>query len=525
MKVLLSVLPYFQNSSFIVAHLGNACISAYLKEKDKDIDVTTMDLRTLEEIKDIWSTKYLREITFKTNYVSDIYDLPLIAWVISQYNKNKTMRSILEPNPEILYNWAKERNMNYKNLISVLRKTNNFALKQLKKFEGYDVIGFSLYTTNLYLSVFMAILIKLNYPDTKIVFGGPQITQGETTREMLIKGNIVDYLVLGEGEEPMYQLIQALKNSETADNIIGIKTKSNFEKPDTFSQSMDLESLPVPDYEGINFDAFNPVMIPIYSNRGCPFRCHFCSEHSLFGKKFKRRSPERVVNDMKFLSKKYGLNYFTIADSLINSSNDWLEEFTEILANTEEKLFWGGYFRAQLREDLVKRMKNTGLFSAILGVESFSQQTLDNMNKKKESEEILDSIHYLVENEIYSFINLFVGYPGEKESDFLSTLEVSKRLYEEFNNKGKSGFFRITARSFQMRPFSSVYNNYEKFGLSATTWKDEFSEEYFIPELKNVFEKTLYTFKVNNVSLEDTWHRLLRMQEVREKTILNKSES
>lgn len=519
MKVLLSVLPYFQNSSFIVPHLGNACISAYLKEKDPDIHIDTIDLRTAEGIKDIWSTKYLREITFDTNYVSDIYDLPIVAWVISQYNKFKTIRSILEPNPEIVYNWATQREMNYQNLINVLRKTNAFALKNLNKFSGYDVIGFSLYTTNVYLSVFMAILIKLNYPNTKIVFGGPQITQGETTRELLIKGNIADYLILGEGEDPMYQLIQTLKNNEKPENIIGIKTKNNFDNPDTFYQSMDLESLPVPDYTGINFQDFNPVMIPIYSNRGCPFRCHFCSEHSLFGKKFKRRSPQRVIDDMKILSKKYGLNYFTIADSLINSSNDWLEEFTDILLNTEEKFFWGGYFRAQLKEELVKKMKSVGLFSAILGVESFAQKTLDNMNKKKESDEIIDSIHYLVENEVYSFVNLFVGYPGEKETDFLSTLEVSKLLYEEFKNKGKSEFFRITARSFQMRPFSSVYNNYEKFGLTATTWKDEFLEEYFIPELKPVFEKTLFKFKVNDVSLQDTWHRLLRMNEIREKTV------
>lgn len=519
MKVLLSVLPYFQNSSFLVAHLGNACISAYLKSKIEDIDVKTLDLRTESDVEQIWSAKYLREITFQTNFVSDIYDLSLVAWVISQYNKHKSMRYILEPNPEIAYNWATERAMDYQKVINALKLTNNFAMRHLKKFQGYDVVGFSLYTTNLYLSVFMAILIKINYPNTKIVFGGPQITQGDTTRELLIKGNIADYLVLGEGEEPMYQLVEALKNNQPIDNIIGIKTKNNFDLPDTFSQTADLESLPVPDYDGTDFNAFNPFVIPVYSNRGCPFRCHFCSEHSLFGKKFKRRSPQRVVDDMKSLSKKYGLNWFTVADSLINSSNDWLEEFTEILLNTEEKFFWGGYFRAQLKEELVKKMKKVGLVSAILGVESFSQKTLDNMNKKKESDEIIDTIHYLVENDISAFVNLFVGYPGEKETDFLSTLQVSEHLYNEFRDKDKSQFFRITARSFQMRPFSNVYNHYEKFGLTAKSWANHYSEEFFMPELKNVFEKTLCTFKVNDVSLEDTWHRIIRMKEVREKTL------
>lgn len=519
MKVLLSVLPHFQNKSFLVAHLGNACISAYLKEKITDIDVQTLDLRTAEGAEEIWGDSFLPQITFRKDFVSDIYDLPLIASLITQYNKQKSMRSILEPVSDVVFSWSLERDMNPQKVTNVLKKTNNFAMRHIKKFKGYDIVGFSLYTTNLYISIFMALLVKINYPKTKIVFGGPQVTQGDTTREMLIKGNIADYLVIGEGEEPMYQIIQALENNQPTDNIIGVKNKSNFDRLDTFSQTMDLEELPMPNYDGTDFSSFHPFVIPVYSNRGCPFRCHFCSEHSLFGKKFKRRSPERVVNDMKELSKRYGLNWFTIADSLINSSNDWLEKFTEILLKTDEKLFWGGYFRAQLQEDLVKKMKKAGLFSAILGVESFSQNTLDNMNKKKESDEIIDSIHYLVENDIYTFVNLFVGYPGEKQEDFLNTYNMSNQLYDEFADKGKSEFFRITARNFQMRPFSNVYKAYEKFGLTAETWSKHYSEDLFISELKNVFDKTLCSFKVNNVTLDETWIRIRKMKEVREKTV------
>ena len=520
MKVLLSVLPHFQNKSFLVAHLGNACISSYIQEKSPHVDIKTIDLRTEPDVNEIWGDSFMPQITYKKDFVSDIYDLPLIASVITKYNIHKSMRHILEPVSDVIFHWALERDMNPQKVINVLKKTNNFAMRNLKYFKGYDIVGFSLYTTNLYMSVFMAILIKINYPNTKIVFGGPQVTQGETTREMLIKGNIADYLVLGEGEEPMYQLIKAIENGQVTDDIIGIKNKSNFEKIDTFSQTADLEELPVPNYDGTDFSAFNPFVIPVYSNRGCPFRCHFCSEHSLFGKKFKRRSPMRVVSDMKELSKRYKLNWFTVADSLINSSNDWLEEFTDILSKTEEKFYWGGYFRAQLKEDLVKKMKNVGLVSAILGVESFAQNTLDNMNKKKESDEIIDTIHYLVENDIYTFVNLFVGYPDEKEEDFLSTYNVSNSLYDEFLEKGKSEYFRITARNFQMRPFSNVYNSYEKFGLTAETWEKYYSQDLFMPELKNVFDKTLCSFKVNSVSLEETWRRIIKMSEVREKTLI-----
>ncbi|MFN8671495.1 MAG: hypothetical protein U0457_05335 [Candidatus Sericytochromatia bacterium] len=78
-----------------------------------------------------------------------------------------------------------------------LKITNLFALKHLVKYGGYDLVGFSLYVSNLYLSIFMAMLLKFN---TLIQnsFGGPQVTQSSSTRELLLKSGIADYLVLGE---------------------------------------------------------------------------------------------------------------------------------------------------------------------------------------------------------------------------------------------------------------------------------------------------------------------------------------
>jgi radical SAM superfamily enzyme YgiQ (UPF0313 family) len=519
MRVLLSVLPSFQNSSFLVAHLGNACISAYLKKYIPDISVETFDLRVAPEVKEIWGPANLPQITFKNLFVSDIYDLPLIASVIKQFQQGKSIKSILEPDAEVASRWSLEHSIYPQTVIEKLRKTNFFAMKYLKRFEGYDVVGFSLYTTNLYLSVFMALLIRLQYPQTKIVFGGPQVTQGETSRELLLKGGIADFLVLGEGEQPMLEAVKALLAGTEIEQITGIKTLKNFSSPDTFSQTANLEDLPVPDYQGTDFEAFNPFVIPVYSNRGCPFRCHFCSEHSLFGKKFKRRSPQKVIDDMKVLYARHGIDQFTIADSLINSSEEWLEEFTDLLLNTAEKFYWGGYFRAELAGELVKKMKKAGLVSAILGVESFSQQTLNSMNKRKVRQEIIDTIHFLVENEIHAFVNLFVGYPGESEADFLSTYEISNELYEEFDKLNKSEYFRITARNFQLRPFSNVYNAYEKFGLEAESWGKYYSEVHFPVDFKNIFDKTLCSFKVKNVSLEDTLQRINMMRQIREKTL------
>ncbi len=517
MKVLLAVLPSFQSRSFLIPHLGMACLKAYLKTNIQEITVNTIDLRIVKGTDDIWGPEDFPQITFKKTFVSDIYDLPLIASLIYKYKKYKSIKEIMEPELNVVSRWSLERSIYPEFIMDRLRKTHKFAMNYLMKFGGYDVVGFSLYTSNLYLSIFMALLIKLTYPETKIIFGGPQITQGETTRELLLRGEVADYLALGEGEQPFLELINALEAGESADNIIGLKTQTNIDKIDTFYQKANLEELPIPDYEGTLFESYRPKLISIYSNRGCPFRCHFCSEHSLFGKKFKRRSPEIVINDMKILNKKHNIYKFHFSDSLLNSSDEWLEEFISLLQNCDDKFIWEGFFRAEMSKELITKMKNVGLNAATLGVESFSQKILNKMNKKKDEPEILDTIHFLLENDIKTFINLFVGYPGENEEDFMETLEVANELFKEFKLKNKSEFFRMTTRNFQMRPFSNVYNSYKKFGLEADTWENFFTEEFFPAELKNVFEKTLYSFKVNDVPLVETHHRLFLINQIKRK--------
>jgi len=518
MKILLSVLPNFQNKRVLLPHLGNACLKTFLENNlDESFNVKLLDLRgNKEEIKNIWSDGESGQLTYKKMFVSDIYELPLILSIINNFQKNRNINNLLNPNKELVSNWALEHGKLPDILINKLKATNLFALKYINLFGSYDVVCFSLYISNIYLSIFMALLIRLIYPNTKIIFGGPQITQSYSTRQLLLKGAVADFLVIGEGEQPLLEIVNALSKNDKINNIDGVKTLDNLYLPDVYSQVKNLDDLPTPNYENTNFSLYSECSIPIYSNRGCPYNCNYCSEHKLFGEIFRCCSPQKVVNDMNILSEKHGINNFTLLDSLINSSKNWINEFCDILIENNSNFKWGGYFRAELDKDTIIKMKKAGLFFATLGVESFSDKTLRNMNKRKIKNDILDTINSLVENEIKTAINLVIAFPDETDEDFWETLNICYGLKKKFQAESKLNYYSMTVRNFQLRPLSNIFNDYEKMGLIVKTWKDSYSSEDCPDDLKHLFDETLYSFETKNISITELSTRLSFMSQMRD---------
>ncbi len=201
-----------------------------------------------------------------------------------------------------------------------------------KRVESYkpDIVGISTLSLEAPYMYQLAKEIKKSGPDLKIIVGGPHATTGP---KETLSNESVDYLVLGEGEEAVFELIQSLEKGQPVDQIQSIGYKKNGQLIFTPRRQglENLDSLPFPAWDLINFESYYKLFnfnlisahkryMPVFTSRGCPYRCTYC--HNVFGKKYRARSPENVFREIEYLYKNYEIREFQIIDDNFNLKKD-----------------------------------------------------------------------------------------------------------------------------------------------------------------------------------------------------------
>ena len=173
--------------------------------------------------------------------------------------------------------------------------------------------------------------IRSNYPEIKIATGGIHPTT--YPREILENCMDIDFVAIGEGEGQMLALANCVENGNLDDvakiNQFAYRTDNgDVHVNKEFPQLLTMDELPMPAWDLIDLTDFqmdldhfyNPKnlkiknRVPVFSSRGCPLPCNFCDMFLVMGKKHRRSSAERMVDELEFLNKNYGVNYFSIMD-------------------------------------------------------------------------------------------------------------------------------------------------------------------------------------------------------------------
>lgn len=317
----------------------------------------------------------------------------------------------------------------------------NQILHQIDEFDP-KIIGISCYTPEFHDVIELAKEIKRRKNEIKIVVGGVHPTL--RPEDFFFDGTPVDFVVKGEGEITLYELINAILNeNKSYENIkgIGFFNKGNFFQTEPRPLIPDLDAMPFPAYEKVDMKYYtlpNPYAVRglflssfyILVGRGCPSQCTFCVSAELRkvlapGKSLRCRSAKNVVDEIELLKTKYKIDAFYFIDDNFTLRRDLVFDICEELIKRKINLLWGCSARINtLSQELLLKMKMAGCMQVDLGVESGSETVLKRLKKGitvKQIKEIFKACH---EIGMRTFANILINVPDETKEEIDETLKL-----------------------------------------------------------------------------------------------------
>ncbi len=275
--------------------------------------------------------------------------------------------------------------------------------------------------------------VKTEFKDCTVILGGPDVTH-----------NIDDYLsgeadavVVGEGEQTMLEIVQSISTQKGLDDISGIAFKDslgNIHKTTAREKIKDLDTLPIPNREGINLDQYLQVWkdhhgysaMSISTQRGCPYTCKWCST-AVYGQSYRRRSPQHVATEIKQIEEKYSPDKYWFVDDVFTINHRWIREFAIQLEKENLQISFECITRAErLNDEILDILQGMGCFRIWIGAESGSQKVLDLMDRRVEVGKVREMITATKKRNIEAGTFIMLGYPGESEYDIRETLHHLK---------------------------------------------------------------------------------------------------
>lgn len=298
--------------------------------------------------------------------------------------------------------------------------------------ERPDIVGLSAMSPYAELLHQIAKSIRTALPDVLLLTGGPHGTSFPST---VLKDHHIDAVVLGEGELVLSNVIKAYKEGSPIEGIAGVGTRSRLD-PDERDIVHNLDTLPFPAWHKIDtstykgYTTLGPIgrrrYMPILTSRGCPYHCIYC--HNIFGKKFRARSSENILEEIRMLITDYGIYDIEVIDDVFNLNRERVRAICEGIIN--EKLKVRLYFPNGLRsdildDDLLKLMRRAGTVHICFAIETASPRLQKFIHKNLDLERAICAIHTASRLGIFSAAYFMLGFPTETEEELRSTLEFA----------------------------------------------------------------------------------------------------
>jgi radical SAM superfamily enzyme YgiQ (UPF0313 family) len=231
--------------------------------------------------------------------------------------------------------------------------------------EKPDLVGISsLFSTYQEQALACAREIKKRV-DVPILIGGSHPT---ALPEAVLRDPAVDFIIRGEGERPLVRLIEALRHRHDLATVPGLGFKQGGELIlNDVRENYSIEDLSAPDLADLNRRSYTwhgRPLAAVVSSRGCPYHCDFCSVHATFGKAYRRRSNQSILDEIK-LGCAAGYRVFDFEDDNFTFDRAQTEQLLKELARafpsvSLELLAMNGLCYFGLDSPLIRLMKEAG---------------------------------------------------------------------------------------------------------------------------------------------------------------------
>jgi radical SAM superfamily enzyme YgiQ (UPF0313 family) len=367
--------------------------------------------------------------------------------------------------------------------------TPNFKKRVLEEVRDALCLGISLVTGPMIReTVEIARAAKAWRPDVPVILGGwhPSLLPKQT-----LESPFIDYVVRGQGEDTLLELVQHLESRAPVDLIPGIGFKRGGKLH--FSTERPLKpiaDLPPKAYHLADFDAYERSCgrrwAMYISSLACPFNCSYCTNAGVYGRKWNALSPEQFVEETVDLTNRYNLEMLWVVDDNFLVDLDRARHIAEGLVRANANFNWSiqatTNLTARLSLEDLKLLRRSGLHQICQGVDSGSEKILKLMNKTfQDFDSIYESASRCLQAEIRPSFNIIFAYPGEGKTERRQTIDFMMDVCRRF--PGSEFWTNI----FTPYPGSPIMEHVQELGIqvpdSLEGWADFFPRYTVLPWL------------------------------------------
>jgi radical SAM superfamily enzyme YgiQ (UPF0313 family) len=314
-----------------------------------------------------------------------------------------------------------------------------------------DLAGLMTDADSLMHTVMLARRIKARNPRTRVCLGGP--ASSSISVLMLQRFPFLDYVVRGEGDETFVELLRALERGREPADILGLTWRHGDSVVENRGRPLaDCDALPIIAYDAYDMSAGAPLYLDV--GRGCPFKCRFCATAPFWGRRYRMKSTERIIEELLLVRDRFTRRHVNFSHDIFTADRKWTLSFCERLAGENLGMTWSCSTRTDVIDPvMLESMARAGCVEIYYGIETGSQQTQEFIDKGLDLNWSREIVRATAACGIRPVTGFIVGHPNETRESLAETID----RFFDFLNVG-----RVRAHLFTLCPFQGapLYRDY-----------------------------------------------------------------